>query len=297
MAKYGIPYQGSKDGIAETLINILPRGKRFCDLFGGGFAMSECALYSRKYDSVFYNEINPLLVTLIKKAINGDYNYKNFKPEWISREKFFEQKEKDGYIKYIWSFSNGGTAYLFGKDIEQQKKSIHNFVVFGIKDDFIKYYFDDIDKYIKTDDIKARRVLLRRYIQAYEKKLNNKSKSERLARLQQLERLATLDKCQQLEQLERLALSNDTYLNYKYKMGDIVYCDPPYENTAQYNNNSFFNHKQFYDWVADAPFQVYFSSYNNISDKRFKMIWASSKRNLMQGAGNSYKYECLYTNC
>lgn len=67
MAKYGIPYQGSKSGIADSLITFLPRGKRFVDLFGGGMAMSDCALRSGKYDSVYYNELNSLLCNLIKE--------------------------------------------------------------------------------------------------------------------------------------------------------------------------------------------------------------------------------------
>lgn len=107
-AKYGITHQGSKDGIAESIITFLPPGKRFVDLFGGGFAMSDCALRSGKYEEVYYNEINPLLVKLIKKAINGDYNLERFKPEFITYEQFNELKEKDGYVKYCWSFSAGG---------------------------------------------------------------------------------------------------------------------------------------------------------------------------------------------
>ena len=61
MSKYGIPYMGSKDKIADDILSVLPRGKRFVDLFGGGFAMSHAALLSGKYEQVFYNEINPLL--------------------------------------------------------------------------------------------------------------------------------------------------------------------------------------------------------------------------------------------
>ena len=36
MSKYGVPYQGSKAQIAEDIINELPSGNRFVDLFGGG---------------------------------------------------------------------------------------------------------------------------------------------------------------------------------------------------------------------------------------------------------------------
>ena len=33
---YGVPYQGNKSRIADIIINILPKGKRLVDLFGGG---------------------------------------------------------------------------------------------------------------------------------------------------------------------------------------------------------------------------------------------------------------------
>ena len=300
---------GSKDKIAEKIITFLPAGNRLVDLFGGGFAITECAIYSKKYKFYLYNELNPLLPKLILKAKNGDYNYKRFKPQWISHEDFDKLKDTDGYIKYIWSFSNKGTNYMFGKDIEPVKKSAHNYIVFGIKDDFIKRWFKDIDKYITTPDIKKRRIIFRRYLKAvierYRKNGQNLQELNQLERLQNLECLERLERLQNLEcleRLERLQITNDTYLNYEYQDGDVVYCDPPYEDTAKYNNNSSFNHKEFYDWVATRPYKVYFSSYNTISDKRFKMVWAEGKRNLMQGASTSkngkpmYKYECIYSN-
>lgn len=269
MAKYGIPYQGSKSSIADSIITFLPKGERFVDLFGGGFAMSECAMRSGKYKSFLYNELNPLLPELIKKAINGDYNYDKFKPEFVSREEFNEKKDKDGYIKYIWSFSNSGRNYLFSKELEPQKKSLHNFVVFGIKDDFIKTHFDDIDKYVKGDDIYKRRILLGRYMKMKQAK-------------------------RPFRELQQLEIRNGSYLDYEYREGDIVYCDPPYEGTAEYAGG--FDSKQFYDWLMSRPYQVWFSSYQ-ISDKRPRMVWAKGKSNLMAGAsGQKQNYECIYTN-
>lgn len=285
MAKYGIPYQGSKSGIADSLITFLPSGKRFVDLFGGGAAMSECAIKSGKYKSVYYNELNPLLCDLIKRATSGEFNYDVFKPEFISREEFAKLRDNDGYIKWIWSFGNNGKNYLFSKEIEPQKRSLHNYVVFGVKDGFIKAHFNDIDKYVIGKDIRKRRLLLRRYMQMKKARRPHME----LQQLEQLERL------QQLERLERLEINCGSYLDYEYQDGDVVYCDPPYKGTEGYNQAKF-NHKEFYDWVASRPYQVFFSSYK-ISDKRFKMIWAKSKMNLMGGASGQFKnYECLYTN-
>ena len=288
MALFGIPYMGSKSSIAIDLMNHLPSGNRFVDLFGGGFAMTHCAMVSGKYQNFYFNELNHLIPPLIKRAINGEFNYNVFKPEFITREKFKELKDKDGYIKYCWSFSNQGESYLFGKDVEPYKKSMHDFVVFGIKDDFIKQNMNDIDKYItpKITDIVKRRLLLRKYIKL---KFNKRADLQHLQQLQQLE---------QLEQLERLEINCGSYEEYVYQDGDVVYCDPPYEGTADYNE-CLFDFKGFYDWVDSRPYPVYFSSYNNISDKRFKIIYALGKVSLMKGGGRGKKnknYECLYCN-
>ena len=128
MAKYGIPYMGSKYKIADDILSVLPRGKRFVDLLGGGFAMSHAALLSGKYEQVFYNEINPLLPKLIKDTLAGKYANER---RWISREDFFRLKDVDGYVRCIWSFGNRGYTYLFGKDKEHIKKLGHEFVCFG----------------------------------------------------------------------------------------------------------------------------------------------------------------------
>lgn len=278
MAKYGIPYQGSKSGIADSIIAKLPSGKRFVDLFGGGFAMSHCALLSGKYESVLYNELGSLLPALIQKAIAGEYNYSKFKPEFITKDRFYELKDKDGYVKYIWSFSNNGKGYLFGENIEKQKESAHNFVVFGQKDKFILDNCPCVDKYVKSNKITERRLQWGRYCKFISK--------NRLRQLQQLEGL---------QRLERLELKCGSYLEYEYQIGDIVYCDPPYEATTGYNENSF-NSKEFYDWCASRPYQVFFSSYK-ISDNRFEMVFAKPKRSLMGGTvGNLINYECLYVN-
>lgn len=288
--QYGIPYQGSKNSIAEELIRKLPSGNRFVDLFGGGFAMSHVALISGKYNAVLYSELNELLPPLIKKAILGEYDYKNFKPKWVSREDFQNLKEKDGYIKYIWSFSNSGRQYMFGKDLEPRKKSIHNWVVFNEKDEWFKKYFYDIDKYIKTEDIKARRILWKKYIDM----LKVKGDANRLQQLERLERLQNLQQLQQLERLQNLAIVKGDYKDYKYMSGDVVYLDPPYYGTADYGD--VFDFQEFFDWVDSRPYPVYFTMYNNMPDERFKMLWAISKRLLMSGASKTKNYECLFGN-
>lgn len=253
--------------------------------------MSDCAAKSGKYETVFYNEINPLLCDLVKKAIAGFYNYSVFKPEFISREQFHSLKSIDGYVKYIWSFGNNGRSYLFSPELEPKKRSLHNFVVFGGKDDFIKSNFDDIEKFVAATDIHTRRRQLRRYMRI---KMAVRP-HQQLERLQQIQRLERLQQLQQLERLERLQINNGSYLDYPYKDGDVVYCDPPYEGTDK-SYGIVFDHKQFYDWAASRSYQVFFSSYQ-ITDNRFKIIWQTPKQNLFKsGSGQFTVTEFLYTN-
>ena len=56
---YGVGYQGSKNRIAEKLMNVLPSGNRFVDLFSGGCAMTHCAMLSGKYNEYLCNDLYP----------------------------------------------------------------------------------------------------------------------------------------------------------------------------------------------------------------------------------------------
>ena len=384
--KYGITYQGSKNAIAEYIIELLPSGRRFVDLFGGGAAISHCAVLSGKWQKALYNEYNPLLVDLIKRAINGDF--KNEK-RWISREDFFKLKEQDGYIKYCWSFSCAGINYLYSKEVERWKKALHYarvlgdtslFAEFGIKTDgsrgdikknkeeykrkYIGWYLKNVlnsqADFEKLRDnlqgkIKKQKEELRIYLcDALEKSGLKQSDVDRrlntqmsghwfgrsqwqfptrefynkmrgflplkdydevygyaelleslqslqsleslhsLQSLERLERLHSLQSLERLERLERLEVKQGSYLDYVYEDGDIVYCDPPYEDTMNYDKKDF-NHAEFYDWVASRPYKVYFSSYE-ISDKRFYKVWSISKRKLMCGANSDKVTEFVYCN-
>ena len=296
---FGIPYMGSKDKIAPWILRNLPPGKRFVDLFGGGFAMSHAALLSDRYETVLYNELNPLVVDLVKRACAGEFNYNRFKPEFVSRERFEAEKEKDGYIKYIWSFGNSGHGYLFGKDVEPVKKIGHDYVVFGIKSDLILLP--------TTGTIRDRRIRLHRWALAEQKRILDRNPHirkwdtgynlERLQQLQQLERLQQLEQLERLERLQQLEITCGDYRDYKHEEGDVVYCDPPYENTAGYDSKeNGFDSGSFYEWVATRDYQVFFSSFK-ISDDRFKLITAKRKRNLNGGARLiKYDFECLYAN-
>ena len=57
MTMYGLPYQGSKNSIAEWVIDHLPPADTLGDLMAGGCAVSHAALLSGKYKHVIANDI------------------------------------------------------------------------------------------------------------------------------------------------------------------------------------------------------------------------------------------------
>ena len=399
---------GSKSKIAEDILAILPRGKRFVDLFGGGFAMTHCAMLSGKYEEFYYNELNPLVVDMIKKAIAGEYKNER---RWIDRETFYNLKDTDGYVKLCWSFGNSGGSYLYAKEIEPWKKALHYARVlgdcsllkeFGIdsngsgqdikankdeyKEKYIKWYLkniclsdadfnrlkNDLDKKIKDQKEELRQYLcnalkesgltatevdrrlntqmsghyfgrsqwafptreeynkmrafmpLKPYDEVYGyqellqslqslerlqnlerlqslqslrrlQSLQSLQRLERLERLQSLQSLRRLERLQSLRSLRRLEINCGSYEDYQYKDGDVVFLDPPYENTTKYSEDGF-NHKKFYDWVASRPYRVYFSSYE-ISDNRFYKVWSKQKIQTLNGQGAGAKVqETVYCN-
>ena len=357
---------GSKSKIAEDIMAIMPRGKRFVDLCGGGGAMTHCAALSEKYEEVYYNELNPLVVDCFRKAIAGEYKNET---RWISRDDFKNLKDVDGYVKLCWSFGNNGQAYMYSAEIEPWKKALHYARVFndysllkefGInstgtrqditahkeeyKEKYIKWYLKnillsdaDFDKLKNkvTKKIKEQKEKLRLYLcdslkksgltaadvdrrlgtqmsghyfgrsqwvfptreyynkmrefmplKPYDEVYGYQELLQRLQRLESLERLANIGKIQ---------INCGSYLDYEYKDGDVVYCDIPYENTAEYSEDGF-NHKEFYNWVYSRPYQVYFSSYE-ISDTRFYKIWSKEKTQLLNGQGaGKKKQETIYSN-
>ena len=300
---YGIPYMGSKSKICTKLIAIFPKAENFYDVFGGGFSVTHAMMYhrGRDYKNFYFNELRPDVCRLIQDAIAGKYSYDVFLPKWISREEFFDKKESNAYIKTIWSFGNNGRDYLFGKDIEPLKKSLHQAVVFNEFDEYAKKILG-MDKFKEGYSIKDRRAFFNhrskylnrdrpecelQQLQQLER-LEQLEQLEQLQRLQQLEQLQRLQRLQQLERLQRLqqlerleqrpAFTNLSYEKINIKPNSIVYCDPPYLGTAEYDNK--FNHKSFYNWAHEQKNPVYISEYT-LPDDRFKPLWSVEKRSLL----------------
>lgn len=109
-----------------------------------------------------------------------------------------------------------------------------------------------------------------------------------LENLTRLERLQSLESLQSLERLEQhdsiiVATSSD-YREYVHEEGDVVYCDPPYANTDQYNVGDF-DSVAFWQWARSRDYPVYVSEYHAPED--FVSIWCKEKRRLFNHRGLS----------
>lgn len=304
MGKFGIPYMGSKDKIAHSIALNFPKADHFYDLFGGGFSMTHYMLINRSkhYKHFHYNEIEPSIVKLIKDSIAGKYKYDVFKPEFITREMFYK-RIKEAYIRICWSFGNNQKDYLFSKEIEPYKHSLHNAVVFDKFNELaIKTLgFGEWPKNVNT--IYKKRLYLRQKIEWYRVKnrlpicLHKFLPSNQLQRLQQLQQLEQLERLQRLEKLQQLpnnlTMTSLDYREVQIKPNSVVYCDIPYKGTASYLGA--FNHDEFYDWAASRDFPVYISEYE-IKDPRFKLIYTIDKRGILSGTANNLCQEKLYCN-
>ena len=268
---YGVPYQGNKSRIADIIISILPKAARLVDLFGGGGAITHCAMLSGKWERFLYNDLNEMITGLFMDAVNGKYHNER---RVITREDFENLKDTDAYVKYIWSFGNNGQAYLWGKDIE------------GIKCTACHALMDA--------DLHDRRLAFVHFLQELKE-----TKDPTPNRLQVLERLEALERLQALEALERLQVSNIDYRKYEYQEGDVVYCDVPYEKLDTNKCEDYgmsFNSLEFYEWVKSKPYQIYFSSYE-ISDDTFYKKKIKSVMSLMGSNTNGqFVNEYLYSN-
>lgn len=284
MSKYGLPYMGSKGDLAETLCTFLPSSDNFYDLFGGGFAVTHCMLknFKAKYKTLFFNEIVPGTVQLIQDAIAGKYSYDVFKPPFVTREEFFKNKDTCAYTRILWSFGNNQKDYLFGKDIESQKKSLHDAVVFNEFDDFARGAIG-ILKFSDSMPISNRRLFVRR---AVVKKVGRLD----LQRLEQLERLQQL---QQLQRLQRLTFTSLSYEKVEIKPHSIIYCDPPYQGTADYTQD--FDSKKFFDWAQNSNHPIFISEYR--APKNFDICFSFERRTKLSGVGSTdTHHEKLFVN-
>ena len=122
---YGAPYLGSKNRIAKDIIEVLPSGHRFVDLFAGGCAMTHAALASGKYDCSLTNDKFPVCgVDLFKMAVNGEFDDKKYL-KLSCYDEFYERRYIDPWMISMFGW-NGSTIYFAGKNSQAGKMISNN---------------------------------------------------------------------------------------------------------------------------------------------------------------------------
>lgn len=167
--KYGLPYKGSKNKLAERIVSLLPKRTHLIDLFCGGCAVSHAALLRNKYEHIHINDINWMSPTLFIDALNGKYQNET---RWISREDFFKLKDTDPYVAVVWSFGNNLRDYLYSKEIEPLKKAIH-YAIFFHDYSLGKELGYDLSFIEPISDIQRRYAAVKRYFSQFGHSGNN----------------------------------------------------------------------------------------------------------------------------
>jgi len=266
-----LPYMGNKRKLATKILNSIYQKigdfENFYDLFGGGGSMSMAALIAGH--NVVYNELNTGVYNLMKHLQSGG----EIPYEWVSREEFFANKDGDdwysGLIKTVWSFGNKQSSYLFGEDIEEQKRLAHEMII--NKDESAR---KELEKLLNIGliGIKTRQ----QFSQLVKKKLKSRT-----------------GELQHLEQLQRLELKNKSYSKIEIKENSVIYCDPPYAGTGEYQRGGF-NHDKFYEWCLAQKKPVFISEYN--MPDSFECIAEFKHRSTLSSTANNEVTEKLYWN-
>lgn len=261
----GLPYVGNKSQKAQQIIDLLPSGRRFIDMFGGGGSISLHACNSGKWDEVVYNDRRKTVVNLLKALIKDSPHFDLMKYVYMDRETFYNWRDnmpdsiERTLVLTVWSFSNNMCDYLWGKKIEKEKLQLTRALFWGNTGTKL----DDLYLYAKNETSIAGKYKMFHKWRLAEMGISSHRDHDLLQQLGRLERLQRLQQLQQLERLQQLEYSTLDYHDLIIRPDDIVYCDPPYVDTGvDYDG---WNPDAFYAWIAACPAkQIYISEYTKL---------------------------------
>ena len=303
LRRYGIPYKGSKNNIAEWVYKHFPKLTNFYDLFAGGCAITQIALMKGHFQRYFANDLDFDGITLFMEAVHGRFRNET---RWISREDFFRLKDKDPYIKYAWSFGNNGSAYLYSKEIEPYKRACHYAIVFDDWKELERLcpeIINEVKQALKgVSNIQQRRLNFGPSVVKKLKKIgdwnivvNNPLYMSCYSRGGKLDgkqhALESLERLKTLQSLESLSVSNKSYDEVEILPHSVLYCDIPYYNTDEYAAGGF-DHQKFYKWALQQKELVIISEYYIPDD--FMCIDAIEKSVTLCSGGDVKALEKLF---
>jgi site-specific DNA-adenine methylase len=291
--RYGMVYMGSKEKILHLIHYIFEREYRkkyFIDLFCGGLSVSSYALNNSHFE-VIANDINKYVIALFK-AIIYDKNkmFDSIKYDWVSRERFNDVRDKPsnypdwyvGFVLNVWSFGCNQKDYLYAKDLEENKHAIHEALV---NNNFALIQKNEIFKGLfmpnTITDIDYRKHPGKRlaFMERFKRFIKENTGTERMQHLERLEQMENISQTEHVDAIyrnvqhaKRIQLLNLDWkdaiksIDRKILENAVIYCDPPYEDTKQYQYGSDFDYDEFWKWFREFPYPVYVSSYKAPDD-------------------------------
>ena len=268
-----MPYMGSKRKLANKILNAIYQTvgdfDTLYDLFGGGGAMSVAAILAGH--KTIYNELNPAIARLFKHVLSGG----ELPKEWISREEFHAKINggdwQAGLLQTCWSFGNNQKDYLYGKEVEPLKKLAHELCI--NKSESARAELSAILG-IEVPLLKKARDL-----SSFFRTRNDRFDMQHLENINRLEHLERLQHLESLQHLEILNLGYDAVITES----GIVYCDPPYQDTAEYKEG--LNHADFWEWVKNHRLPVFVSEYSAPVD--FAIVAEFEHRSTLSSTNNA----------
>ena len=231
---YGIPYQGSKSGIAEWVVSWLPPSHTLVDLFAGGCAVTHAALLSGKFGRVIANDLGDG-PQVFRDAANGEFEGYATVP---TRGEFHARKDDDAALALLYSFGSDGDSYLWNTKIEDVK--LH------------------ASRMLSAPSVHERRMEYRAFCRSLARWLSETGDVGKLGKGNGIGEL------EGLERLERLETPKLDYRDVGIPDGATVYADPPYRRTLhdsrQYGGG--FDYGNFEGWLASVAFPVIVSEYD-----------------------------------
>ena len=244
MARYGLPYQGSKSRIAEWVVSCLPPSHTLVDLFAGGCAVTHAALLSGKWETIIANDVTDS-VKVFCAAINGEFDGYSLCP---ARDEWLKYRDEDTAMALLHSFGNDKTTYLWSEELEAVKRPASLMVSAPSLWERYQWYHRFIAAMVDyLNGVDGNTVKLR---DAHGHGVNEVENMERLV---QLERVSRLQGLQGLQGDYRLVAIPE---------GATVYADPPYRGTPNSSRYGAFDFDAFDAWLGGVDFPVFVSEYD-----------------------------------
>lgn len=276
--KYGLPYKGSKNSIAQKIVDALPNGKSFCDACCGGGAILMASALSGKYERVTGYDINEAIIGLIRATMIdfGTIDYEHDLPS-VDRKSFFESRDcntgiGNWLVRYCYSFGNDGQTFLWSDKTHEGFRLLEEALRGETLDDRVHA----IQELSKRNDVQ-----------------------ELMSRVEPFVRLRRIKKVEQTMMSRKTTTCIDvgvkSMFDVDYEPFDVIYFDPPYKNTKGYFKIKF-DYSAFEKLITrlrNEGKRVFVSEYSQPADG-FTSVAEFSKQVLIDKTGNTAGTERLY---